>query len=127
LLDVHDLVADSYRLEISSPGIDRPLVRLTDFESWAGHEAKVELKEPVSGRRRFRGRLEGIEDGEVRMEVDLEEAGRVSLGIPAGLVNEARLVLTDELVRMALARAKAKGKTGLGDGSETDDFEVKGD
>ena len=75
LLDVHDPIAGAYRLEVSSPGIDRPLVRPSDFEDWSGHEAKIELKEPIDGRKRFRGMLEGFEDGEVRIEVDLGEAG----------------------------------------------------
>ncbi len=75
ILDVSEVLSESYRLEVSSPGIDRPLVRPSDFEHWAGHEAKIELKEPVDGRRRFRGRLEGFEDGEIRILVDLGEAG----------------------------------------------------
>lgn len=127
LLDVHDMVSDAYRLEISSPGIDRPLVRLSDFEDWAGYEAKVELKEPVDGKRRFRGRLEGIEDGEVRMDVELDGQGRLTLGFPALLVSDARLILTDELIREALTRAKNNDTEGLGDGSEPDGVEVEGD
>ena len=71
LLDVQDPIAGAYRLEVSSPGIDRPLVRPSDFEDWVGHEAKIELKEPIDGRKRFRGCLEGFEDGEIRIEVDL--------------------------------------------------------
>ena len=106
LLDVHDPVAGSYRLEVSSPGIDRPLVRPSDFEDWSGYEAKIELKEPIDGRKRFRGILEGFEDGEVRIAVDLDQVGRTVLGLPVGLVGEAKLVLTDELIREALRRAK---------------------
>jgi ribosome maturation factor RimP len=117
LLDVHDPVSGSYRLEVSSPGIDRPLVRPSDFQDWAGHEAKIELKEPVDGRRRFRGRLEGFEAGEVRIEVDLEGVGRQVLGLPVGLVSDARLILTDDLIREALSRAKSKVGQGIGDGS----------
>jgi ribosome maturation factor RimP len=117
LLDVHDPVQGSYRLEVSSPGIDRPLVRPSDFEDWAGYEAKIELKEPVDGRRRFRGRLEGFEDGEVRVEVDVAGAGRQLVGFPVALVSDARLVLTDDLIREALSRAKGKTGSGLGDGS----------
>jgi ribosome maturation factor RimP len=134
LLDAHDPVPGTYRLEISSPGIDRPLVRASDFEDWAGYEAKIELKEPVSGRRRFRGRLEGFEAGEVRMRLVLPEAGKpavdgegvlpdagktmVDVGFPVALVADAKLVLTEELVREALARAKSKGRAGVGDGAE---------
>ena len=127
LLDANELVTGSYRLEVSSPGIDRPLVRLSDFEDWAGHEAKVELKEPVDGRKRYRGRLDGIEDGEVRMEVEFEEIGRVTVGFPASLISDARLVLTDELVRDALTRAKKRGYAAPGDGSDADAFEVEED
>lgn len=116
LLDVHEPVSGSYRLEISSPGIDRPLVRPSDFEDWAGYEAKIELSEPVDGRKRFRGMLEGFEDGEVRMTVDLDQLGKQNLGFPVGLIGDAKLVLTDELIREALTRAKAAGKRGLGGG-----------
>lgn len=106
LLDVHEPIAGSYRLEISSPGIDRPLVRPSDFEDWSGHEAKIELTELIDGRRRFRGMLEGFEDGEVRIEVDLGEAGKSVVGVPMGFIADAHLVLNDELVREALRRAK---------------------
>ena len=115
LLDVHDPIAGAYRLEVSSPGIDRPLVRPSDFEDWAGHEAKIELAEPIDGRKRFRGKLEGFDGGEVRIEVDLGDAGCQVIGLPVGLVAEAKLVLTDELIREALRRAKnsnANGSTG---------------
>jgi ribosome maturation factor RimP len=113
LLDVHDPIAGSYRLEVSSPGIDRPLVRPTDFEDWAGHEAKIELKEPIDGRKRFRGTLEGFEDGEVRIAVDLDQVGRTVLGFPIGLVGDAKLVLTDELIRETLRRAKKSKEHGV--------------
>jgi len=125
VLDVHDVISAAYRLEISSPGIDRPLVRLQDFEDWAGYEAKVELSQPVDGRKRFRGKLEGFEGDEVRIECDLDQIGRTVLGFPASLISEARLVLTDELIREALSRAKKQGKSGIGDGSEPDGFEVE--
>ena len=116
LLDVHDPIAGSYHLEVSSPGIDRPLVRPSDFEVWSGYEAKIEVKQPIDGRKRFRGMLEGFEDGEIRIEFDLGEAGRNVIGIPMALVGEARLVLTDELIREALRRAKNSKE--LSDGAE---------
>lgn len=107
VLDVHDPISGAYRLQISSPGIDRPLVRPTDFDQWAGFEARIELKELIDGRRRFRGILEGFEDGEVRIEVDLgKEHGVKLLGLPIGVIDEAKLVLTDELVRESLRRTK---------------------
>ncbi len=124
LLDANDVVSDAYRLEISSPGIDRPLVRPSDFEDWAGHEVKVDLKQPIDGRRKLKGTLDGYEDGEVRVEVDLEEVGPKVLGVPIGLVSEARLVLTDDLIREALSRSKLKDKTGFADGAEPGDFVV---
>ena len=118
LLDVHDPITSAYRLEVSSPGIDRPLVRPSDFESWSGYEAKIELKEPIEGRKRFRGQIEGFEDGEIRLEVDLGDAGRNVIGLPVGLVGEAKLVLTDELIREALGRAKKSKENGSGDEEE---------
>lgn len=127
VLDVADVVSDAYRLEISSPGIDRPLVRPSDFVDWAGSEAKIELKIPVEGRRRFRGRLEGFEDGEVLIEADLGEDGVKVIGLAVDMVDSAKLVLTDELIREALTRAKAKGKGQLGDGAEADPDELKTD
>jgi ribosome maturation factor RimP len=113
LLDVHDPIAGRYRLEVSSPGIDRPLVRPSDFEDWSGYEAKIELKEPIDGRKRFRGTLEGFGDGEVRIAVDLDQIGRTVIGLPVGLVGEAKLVLTDELIREALRRAKKSKETSV--------------
>ena len=128
VLDVADLVSDSYRLEISSPGIDRPLVRASDFVDWAGSEAKIELAQPVDGRKRFRGRLEGFEDGEVLIEADLGDEGHKTIGLATAMIASARLVLTDELVREALSRAKAKGKEQqFGDGVEADPDDLKTD
>jgi ribosome maturation factor RimP len=106
VFDAHDPISGHYTLEISSPGIDRPLVRPSDFEDWAGYEAKVELKEAISGRKRFRGVLEGVEDGEVRLEVELDQVGQQVIGLPIGMISEARLVLTDDLIREALRRSK---------------------
>ena len=106
VLDVHDPMKGQYTLEVSSPGIDRPLVRPSDFDAWAGYEAKIEMKELISGRKRFRGVLEGIEGEEVRIEVELDQLGRQIVGLPLGLIGEARLVLTDELIRETLRRTK---------------------
>lgn len=135
VIDVLDPIVQAYRLEISSPGIDRPLVRPSDFETWAGYEAKVELKELVSNRKRFRGVIEGFTDGEVRMVVELENADKIKsrevVGFGVGLVHEARLVLTDELIRESLrrakkARAQAPGQApdGAIDGAEMDASDV---
>ena len=96
VLDAHDPMPGQYRLEVSSPGIDRPLVRPNDFALWAGHEAKIELKELVDGRKRFRGLIEGIEKDEVRLRIELEgKAEPVVIGLPFALINEAKLVAND--------------------------------
>lgn len=125
VLDVADPIDRAYRLEISSPGIDRPLVRPSDFEAWAGNEAKIDLRQPVSGRKRYRGIIEGFEDGEVRLEVELEEIGKTVLGFPVELVSDAKLVLTDELIREALTRAKKQAQPGSAahDGADLDPLE----
>jgi ribosome maturation factor RimP len=121
LLDAYDPLPGAYRLEISSPGIDRPLVRARDFEDWAGYETKIELKQSVGGRKRWRGVIEGYADGEARVECEVPELGKQVLGFPLDLVGEARLVLTDDLIREALRRSKkaAKGEA-AGDGTELD-------
>ena len=79
VLDVNEPLAGAYRLEVSSPGIDRPLVRPSDFEDWSGYEAKIELKQAVDGRRRFKGTLEGFDDGEVRMVVEAPRGSAIKI------------------------------------------------
>ena len=94
LLDVYDPLPDAYQLEVSSPGIDRPLTRAADFERYAGFLAKVELVEPVDGRKRFRGTLLGLSDsGQVQMNVEGTE-----VAWPLDMISSAKLVLTDELI-----------------------------
>jgi ribosome maturation factor RimP len=106
VLDVADPIEGSYRLEISSPGIDRPLVRRSDFERNAGHLIKVEMATAIGGRRRFRGVLLGAADANARLRPDdPADAGEVLL--PIAEMAQARLVLTDALVALALRRGKA--------------------
>ncbi len=93
LLDVADLIFGGYTLEVSSPGIDRQLVRKEDYDRFSGCEAKIELAVPLDGRRRFRGRLLGTSEGAVRL---LTEAGEARL--PLDSVARAKLVLTDDLI-----------------------------
>ena len=126
LLDAADVMPGAYNLEISSPGIDRPLVRPSDFEDWAGHQAKIELTELLDGRRRFSGTLEGFDDGEVRLEVDLDQIGVQLIGLPVDLIGEARLVLTDELVRDSLRRSKKAEKAAQGAGDTPSASEFSG-
>jgi ribosome maturation factor RimP len=108
ILDLEEPIRQAYRLEISSPGIDRPLVRLSDFERALGHEAKFEMTMPISGRRRFRGLIERVDPTQVtlrRLENAPGEPAIVEL--PLAAVAEARLVLTDALIRAALRAGKA--------------------
>ncbi len=100
LLDVADPIAGAYVLEISSPGIDRPLVRPEDYDRFSGFVAKIELAQPIGGRKRFRGRLIGTADGEVRLA---DDAGETRL--PLAAVARARLVITDDLIAASRPRA----------------------
>lgn len=119
LLDAHDPIPGGYTLEVSSPGIDRPLVRPSDFEDWAGFEAKIELKEVVDGRRRFRGILEGYEDGEARLRIELKDYDEPQVvGLPVALIGEAKLVMTDSLLKLAQS---ANAANNAGRDQEPDD------
>jgi ribosome maturation factor RimP len=93
ILDVADPIASAYMLEISSPGIDRPLTRPEDYDRFAGFEAKIELGQPIDGRKRFRGRILGRASDAVRLNA---EAGEVSL--PFAAITKAKLVITDDLL-----------------------------
>jgi ribosome maturation factor RimP len=108
VFDVADPVGEAYRLEISSPGIDRPLVRRSDFERFAGHQIKVEMAVSTAGRRRFRGVLLGAHGDAARVQRDDAAAGEAAeVLLPIADMTEARLVLTDALVAESLRRGKA--------------------
>jgi ribosome maturation factor RimP len=96
LLDVADPIVGAYTLEISSPGIDRPLVRTEDYDRFSGFEAKIELARPIDGRKRFRGRLLGTSGDSIRLAI---EGGETEL--PLDAVVRAKLVLTDDLIAAA--------------------------
>lgn len=118
VLDLEDPVAEAYRLEISSPGIDRPLVRASDFRRWAGYEAKVELGVPLEGRKRFRGIIRSADDTTASIELPDSAAGEeVVAKLSLADISEARLVLTDDLIRESLRR----GKAAEGAGSQAED------
>jgi ribosome maturation factor RimP len=107
-LDVADPINREYHLEISSPGIDRPLTRAKDFSNWAGHEAKIELEQALAGRKRFRGILLGVrgEEAGIRLpDGSSELSGENDVWLPIEMIGEARLVLTDALVKAALSRS----------------------
>ena len=103
VLDVEDPIPGAYTLEVSSPGIDRPLTRAKDYVRWAGHVARIETDEPLDGRRRFKGVLLGLDGEDVKLR--LEEGGEAR--VPLTKVQRAKLVLTDELI--AETRRLAEG------------------
>jgi ribosome maturation factor RimP len=93
VLDVEDPISDAYSLEVSSPGIDRPLTRPKDFQRYAGHEAKVETTEPIENRKRFKGKLLGLAGEAVKLDVEGAE-----VALPLKIIHKAKLVLTDALI-----------------------------
>ena len=115
ILDVEDPFEDPYALEVSSPGIDRPLTRFKDFDMWNGYEAKIETEELVDGRRRFKGVLAGTNDDEVLITID-----EGTIGLKFDWLSDAKLVLTDELITEMLRQRKASG-----DINEDDFDEIK--
>ena len=94
-LDLCDPIEGSYRLEVSSPGIDRPLTRLKDYADWAGHEARITLAEPRDGRRQFSGTLEGVAGDDVKLT---DKTGEAHV-LPFSEISSAKLVLTDKLIQ----------------------------
>lgn len=104
VLDVEDPIEDNYALEVSSPGIDRPLTRLKDFARWAGYVAKLETSDLIDGRKRFKGVLAGVQDDEVL--IDISEG---TIGLKFDWLAEAKLVLTDDLISEMLRQKKASG------------------
>ena len=104
VLDVEDPVLDAYTLEVSSPGIDRPLTRLKDFDTFEGYEVKIETTELIDGQRRFKGTLAGIEDDDVLININ-----QGTIGLKFEWLSDAKLVLSDDLIREMLRQRKAAG------------------
>lgn len=119
VLDVEDPITEPYTLEVSSPGIDRPLTRLKDFDIWAGHEARIETIESIDGRKRFKGDLEGTEGDEVLIAV---EEG--TIGLKFDWLADAKLLLTDELIARMLKARKERGLAEDVDESAFDEIET---
>ena len=114
LLDLEDPIHQSYRLEVSSPGIDRPLVRASDFRRAIGHEVKIEMERPIEGRKRFRGVVEGLDaaaEPHAKLRVAGPDDASSVVDLPIADMAEARLVLTEGLIREALRREKAAKKS----------------
>lgn len=93
VMDVEDPIADAYTLEVSSPGIDRPLVRQSDFDRFAGYEAKIELNQVTDGRRKFSGKLLGTEDDNIKVDISGE-----TITVPFSGIAKAKLIVTDEMI-----------------------------
>ncbi|WP_083507738.1 ribosome maturation factor RimP [Aureimonas frigidaquae] len=115
VLDVEDPLDKAYHLEVSSPGIDRPLVRRSDFESWAGHLMKLETSRLIGARKRFRGRVVEVMADGIRIDRDQPAYGEdATVEIPFDAIGEARLILTDDLIEASLKADKMarKGRAG---------------
>ncbi|MEX0591811.1 MAG: ribosome maturation factor RimP [Xanthobacteraceae bacterium] len=113
-LDVEDPISSAYRLELSSPGIDRPLVRRSDFERHAGNELKIEMEIPVDGRKRFRGELLGAEGSDAKLKIADAAGAPQTVRLPIGDMVEAKLVLTEALAAESLRRGKSAAREGEG-------------
>jgi ribosome maturation factor RimP len=107
VLDATDPVERAYRLELSSPGLDRPLVRLSDFQRFGGHEAKIEMAVAIDGRRRFRGLLVGADDESARLRLEGDAGATTDVLLRFEEMLEAKLVLSDALLKQALRRGKS--------------------
>lgn len=129
VLEVDDPIDKAYHLEVSSPGIDRPLVRVSDFPAWAGHVVKIETSVMVGERKRFRGRIAACDDTAVTIERDQPGYGdEPTARIPFDAIGEARLVLTDDLIRDALSKDnKARKEARRRRGEPLDDTDEKTD
>jgi ribosome maturation factor RimP len=123
VLDVADPIERAYRLEISSPGIDRPLVRRSDFERFAGNVVKVEMAVAIDGRRRFRGTLMGTDGDKARVRCGDAATGEAAdVLLPIEEMADAKLVLTDELVTQSLKRGKAAERASTAASSQPQNF-----
>lgn len=109
VLDVEDPLEGAYHLEVSSPGLDRPLTRLKDFDLWQGYEAKLETAEAIDGRKRFKGEIAGTEGDEVLVNIDTGKDGIQTIGLRFDWLTDAKLVLTDDLIREMLRQRKDAG------------------
>lgn len=119
VLDLEDPIDGEYHLEVSSPGVDRPLVRARDFAHWQGHEARIELGDMIEGRKRFRGLIETSDDESVTIRLpDVPEGGKALHRLPLANIAEAKLMMTDELLEAA-RREQENDKTLDGGDIET--------
>ncbi len=123
VLDVEDPITEQYTLEVSSPGIDRPLTRLKDFDAWEGYEVRLETTEQIDGRKRFKGMLRGTEGDEVLIEIE-DQGQDVTIGLQFEWLADAKLVLTEELIAEMLRQRK---DAGIIDEGQFDEIETEED
>lgn len=124
IMDAADPIAGEYTLEVSSPGVDRPLTRLKDFDTYAGLEIRIELDRVAEGRKRFKGELAGVEDGQVGLNIEGEDDTTVYF--PFEWIVDAKLVLTDQLMKRG-AEQRAARVSAAGDDADQDDVSAEGD
>ena len=123
VLDVEDPIDREYHLEVSSPGIDRPLVRRSDFETWMQHTLKLETTRIVANRKRFRGKIIAVVGDEIRLERDEAPPGEETVvDVPMDAIGDARLMLTDELIAAALKADKQARKARAGNDNDPEDL-----
>ncbi|MEM6758837.1 MAG: ribosome maturation factor RimP [Pseudomonadota bacterium] len=124
-LDVEDPILDAYTLEVSSPGIDRPLTRLKDFDMFEGYDAKIETEELIDGRRRFKGVLAGVDGDEVLINVPGPGKGAedITIGLQFDWLSDAKLILTDALIKEMLRQRK---EAGVLNETDFDEIETEG-
>ena len=120
ILDIEDPISQAYHLEISSPGIDRPMVRLSDFETWTGHTVKLETHQIINGRKRYKGMIISVEGNEITFRREApNENEDPNFVLPIADIKDAKLVMTDDLITEALKRDKAlREANGIEDGEE---------
>ena len=112
VLDAADPISDAYMLEVSSPGIDRPLMKRADYERFAGHEARIEIDPPIDGRKRFHGTIRAVDGDAVRLTVEESE-----VSVPLSAIRRAKLVLTDRLIAEAMKESEEHGFSPAAEGA----------
>ena len=108
VLDAADPVEGEYNLEVSSPGVDRPLTRLNDFSNYEGHEVRLELDRLIEGRKRFKGKLAGVDGQDVLIDLEGEKEKDVTAQVPFAFILDAKLILTDQLMQRGAAEREAR-------------------
>jgi ribosome maturation factor RimP len=110
ILDVEDPLPGAYMLDVGSPGLDRPLVRLEDFDRFAGREARLEMSELIAGQKRFRGILAGLRENNIRLSITSKEGSEQTVELPFEQIEKAKLILTEALIQESLKKQRKQAK-----------------